>query len=133
MSPERSLNFDELIGDLRDLAGRVVALEIRDADQNLIVKAEGEFGHFENVEPGVWGFQLGGDPPPDRKDVQFIVASWIVVYLDEERVAEIHDISQDLIGPAFNLRIRMRDGITIGLWPAMPLVDQWTDMHEDTR
>jgi hypothetical protein len=65
--------------------------------------------------------------------VRFIVASWLSVSLDRDRVLEIHDLSEGRIGPTVNMRIRLAGGVTIFLWPAMPLGQQWTDQHTENR
>jgi hypothetical protein len=128
----RSLAFDELLGELRELTGRVVTLEIRDERDITLLVSEGELGRLENPGAGLWIFRLGGEPPPDHEHVRFIVASWTTVEIHKERVSDIEDISKGL-GPTVDLRIKMVDGVSIGLWPAMPAEEQWTDRHEDNR
>jgi hypothetical protein len=130
---EKPLAFDDLIGELRELNGRVVALEVRDEQKNLTARAEGEFGHLEESPPGCWSFQLGGDPPPDREGLRFIVASWVSIQLDFGGIREVHDVSPGRIGPTVDLRIRLVNGTSVALWPAMPPSEQWTDRHEENR
>lgn len=129
---ERTLDLAELGGELREFTGRVVGLEIRDEDTNLIASGEGEFGHLNGSADSGWSFQLGGDAPPEREGLRFIVASWIVVYIDPARLLEIHDISTG-IGAPIVLRVRITGGLSITVWPAMPAREQWTDRHEENR
>jgi hypothetical protein len=128
---EKLLDFASLAGELRELAGRVVALELRDADKNLLVSAEGPFGHFES-ESDSCSFELAGDPPPEREGPRFIVASWVRIEIAAERVSEVRDTATG-IGPTVNLQITLADGTTITLWPAMPPREQWTDLHDQNR
>jgi hypothetical protein len=131
MSEEKPLDFPALIGELREFAGRVVAFDIRDEHTNLVASGKGPFGHVARKDE-TWSFQLGGDPPPDREGLRFIVASEMTVYIDPQRVVEAHDIATG-IGVPIVLRVRMAGGITVTLWPAMPANEQWTDSHEDNR
>ncbi len=108
-----ALHFDELLGDLREFNGRVLALEIRDGQKDLIAQAEGEFSQLESSESGRWSFRLGVPPHP-----HFIAASWLHVYLDARHVTEIHEVSRQASRPRVGLRIRLLDGTTITLWPA---------------
>ena len=126
------LEISELGGALRELLRRVVALEIRDKRDELIANAEGEFGHLEPVPGGGWFFRLGGDPPPERDGIEFIVASHIDVRIDTDRVLAVHDLSTG-IGVSVVLRVRLDDGVSITVWPAMPLQEQWTERHEENR
>lgn len=129
---ERSLSFDDLVGELHEFATRVVALEMRDADGTLLASAEGELGGLGRGEGGECTFELGGNPPPEVDGVRFIVASWLTVHLDPERVVEVHDIASG-VGVSVVLRIRLVGGLEIQVWPAMPLGQQWTEQHEENR
>jgi hypothetical protein len=131
MTDERTFDFDELVGALREFLGRVVALEIRDEHKNLIASAEGEFGHLER-SGGECSFQLGGGEARESEGIRFEQASWIGIELDAGRVVEVRDIATG-IGPTVVLAIRLADGTGISLWPAMPLQQQWTESHFDNR
>jgi hypothetical protein len=131
MTDERTLDFDELVGELRELIGRVVGLEIRDEHRNLIARAEGEFGHLEG-SGREWSFQVGGGEPRESEGIRFEQASWITIELNAGRVAEVRDMATG-IGPTFDLHIRLADGTSIIVWPAMPPEQQWTDRHFDSR
>lgn len=128
----KALDFDELLGELRELSGRVVALQIRDGRGEVFANAEGEFCHLEHRPPDEWSFQLGGDPPPERDGVRFIVASWSYYILDRQRVTEVRDLSEGMGAPIV-LWVRMADDISFTLWPAMPPREQWTDLHDENR
>jgi hypothetical protein len=132
VTEERPLDFDELVGELREFARRVVALEIRDEDKNEIARAEGEFVDLEEAATGEWSFRVGGGAARLREGIRFEQASWIGIHIDARRVLEVRDISTG-IGPTIVLRIRLAGGITVTLWPAMPPEQQWTDRHFDDR
>src|SRR5262245_50862069 len=99
------LNLDEPLGELRRFNGRVLVLEIRNGQQDLIAQAAGEFNHLQSSESGRWSFRLGGQPLDP-----FFAANWLHVYLDAREVAEIRDISQQALGPRVGLRIGLLDG-----------------------
>ena len=101
---EKALTFEELAGELRELASRVVALDIRDQSAAVVLQGEGQFGDSED-DPGSWSFQVGGYAPPERDGIRFIVASWLTVCIDKEHVAEAHDISTG-IGVPITIRVR---------------------------
>jgi hypothetical protein len=85
-------------------------------------------------------FRLGGREHPDYVErngegeyhVRFIVAAWVVFHVDAERVGEVRRTATG-IGVPFELHIRLRNGIQISLWPAMPPAEQWTNRHEENR
>jgi hypothetical protein len=126
-----ALNFQELVGELHELVGRVVGLEIRDGDKNLIARAEGEFGDLEGSD-GEWSFQLGGRESREGGGMRFEQASWLGIELAAERVLETRDVSTGM-GPRVDLRISVAGGMSITLWPAMPPEEQWTDRHFENR
>ena len=116
---EKALTFEELAGELRELASRVVALDIRDQSAAVVLQGEGQFGDSED-DPGSWSFQVGGYAPPERDGIRFIVASWLTVCIDKEHVAEAHDISTG-IGVADHDSSQDDKGrLTVTVWPAMP-------------
>jgi|SRR5215218_8035360 len=125
---DTTLEFHELVGELRELTGRVVALELRDADGNLIVRAEGELGDLTREG----SFQLGGREPPEAEGVRFIVAAWVVCDLGAGQLADARRTSTG-VGVLFVLHVRTTSGVRISLWPAMPSEEQWTDLHEQNR
>jgi hypothetical protein len=125
------IGYEELVGHLREFAGRVTALQIRDEAGNLTAEGEGEFT-ISADEPGKFSFQLGGEAPPATEDVEFIVASWTVVHIDAERFVEARRVETG-IGPDIDLKILLAGGIWISLWSAMPLRDQWTKDHDEHR
>ena len=89
MSEQRPpLDFEHLVGELRELVGRVVALEIRDTDTNLIAGAEGEFGQLEGSGTP-WSFRVGGGEPRESEGIRFEQASWIGVDLRADRVLAV--------------------------------------------
>ena len=132
MSEERTLSFEEFIGELRELSGRVVGLEIRDTERELIVSAEGELLTPEKTGPDDWTVQVGGKTPPDRPNLRFIAASYVVLTLDGNRVAEVRDTATG-IGPDIHLEARLAGSLILIIWPAMPRDEQWTDLHEENR
>lgn len=130
----RKITPTEALGELGELRGRVVALEIRTPDGAVIARAEGELSRLEGSSSTSWSVELGGKAPPARGGVHFIVASWLQVEIPQGGVTEAWDeTTPDTLGPAVSLRLRLGTGIDIAVWPAMPPEDQWTERHDATR
>ena len=124
---EEALVFEELVGELRELHGRVVGVDVRGGDDVEVLRAEGEFCQLE-VDGREVSFQVGGVEPREREGIRFESVSYAVVSIPEGAEARrSRGIAFDL------LRITTSAGITIGVWPAMPPRDQYTETHWDTR
>ncbi len=127
MVEDVAIDFEDLLGELRELYGRVVAFELRDERDQVVAEGEGEF-HDLSVEPGMLSFQLGGVPDRVREGVRFRSSSHTVVRVDFAGARRIYTG----IGPVM-LVVRTAAGMRINLWPAMPPRSQYTDQHDDDR
>jgi hypothetical protein len=125
---DTTLEFHELVGELRELTGRVVALELRDADGNLIVRPRASSATL----PARGRSSSEAGSPPGAEGVRFIVAAWVVCDLRAGQLANARRTSTG-VGVPFVLHVRTTSGVRISLWPAMPPEEQWTDLHEQNR
>ena len=119
---EIALDFGELVGELRELTGHVVALEIRDGRGEVIASAEGKLRHAERSS-GECSFLLGGDPSADGSGLPLHPASWSHFSIASRHILDVHAIASG-IGAAIVLRVRLTDGLSFKLWPATPPEDQ---------
>jgi hypothetical protein len=68
MADGTELSFEEFMGELRELRGRVVAIHIRDDEGTGVAWAEGELGDLTEEGGANVSFQLGGVHRSSAKD-----------------------------------------------------------------
>lgn len=128
---EIALDFGELVGELRELTGYVVGVEIRDGRGQVIASAEGRLRHAERSS-GECSFLLGDERSADGGGLPANPASWSHFSIDSRRILDVHAIASG-IGAAIVLRVRLTDGVSFKLWPATPPNDQASDRRKENR
>jgi hypothetical protein len=129
MSEDVEIGYDELVGELRELHGRVVAFELRDERNQVVAEGEGEFHDLSVDAPDGLSFEVGGVPDRLRDGIRFVSSSHTVIRVDALTGARRVDPG---IG-AVTLGAKTAAGLQIEVWPAMPPLQQYTEMHDDNR
>jgi hypothetical protein len=117
MDRETPCSYDDCIGELRELFGRVVGVDVREVNGELVLRGEGEFADLSTADgPSTITFQIGGVPPREREGIRFVASSYAVVTIPVFASAIVYHRS---IGAPFMLRMRATNGLQVDVWPAI--------------
>jgi hypothetical protein len=127
MEDGTELDLSDFMGELQELHGRVVGVDLRDPSGQVVAHFEGEFGVLRRNGPDV-SFRVGGVPPRDREGIRFIASSHGVVH-----IAPFVSARRHTGGVVTVVHARTASGLRIEIWPAMPPTQQYTEQHDDNR
>ena len=122
MTEGTALSFDDFVGELRELTGRVVAVRVCDVRKEVLVSAE-ESWALASEGLATVTFHLGGAAPRDAGGIRFVSSSFVVMGVPQF----VHATRfEQRTGPPV-MHAYTASNVRVEIWPAMPAGEQYTD------